>query len=193
MNTPTTSTNQWDRLPDEGADAYARFLEYRNQTPGKRTFAAIAETFGVSEPAIHQQARRYRWRDRVAAWDRHQADQRRERIADAQLKLAVAEIDVATAMVRAVAKTVAALLRDDNAVLEPAEAARWLDVAEKVRRAAANQPELLVGLTGADGGPIQVQVPELEGLTPEQQRQRVNEALATVTRLADYAQEQGAA
>lgn len=195
MTTPPTSENPWEPLPEEPDDVYARFLKYRDLDPGRRGLTQVAESCGVSRQVISKQAATWQWRERVQSWDRHQADQRRGRIADGAVKLAVAEMDVARAMVQAVAKTVSAVLKQDGPVLEPAEAARWLDVAARVGKLAANQPELLVGITGADGGPIQVQVPELEGLSPEQARQRIGDAIGIVSRFADHVErrEQGAA
>jgi hypothetical protein len=79
----------WDRLPDEPAAAYARFLCYRNLGPMRSieaayaAYAAEAEAIpsrmgkapkGPKKPSPGNwkaDARQYRWRERAEAWDVH--------------------------------------------------------------------------------------------------------------------------
>jgi len=74
----------WDQRPDESPKDYARFNAYRMQPPGQRSKRqALIETvkggddsgYELSGP-YYEMTRRFEWDKRVAAWDRHQVEQR---------------------------------------------------------------------------------------------------------------------
>jgi hypothetical protein len=68
-------TNPWDRLPDESAAAYARFLVYRNLGPERTIAAAWGATKGNKRQpsgAFCAEAVANEWADRAASWDVHQ-------------------------------------------------------------------------------------------------------------------------
>src|SRR5688572_8587599 len=85
MTDPTATSGTpplrpWDRLDDEPAGAFTRFLVYRNLGPARSIEAAhrlVAEAAKGGErrakaPGAWQRAaRRFRWRERAAAWDVH--------------------------------------------------------------------------------------------------------------------------
>jgi len=174
----------WHRQPGESAEAHRRFMAYCDM-PGRRSVAKLAENFGITSRAIEQQAEAHQWRDRAAAYDAHEAEQRRDAVRRQSHRLAVAQIETALGMTQAVARAVRYVL-DNNIVLDTPDAARWLDIAAKVAKVAQEQPDITVGLAGPQGGAVEVSIPELEGLTPDAQRQRINEMVASVSRLADY-------
>ncbi len=64
----------WERARDESAPAHEAFLCYRDLGP-RRTFRVAAAEVGKHESLIRRWAKRHRWRDRVWAWDLHQARQ----------------------------------------------------------------------------------------------------------------------
>ena len=73
----------WVRQPDESSPAHAAFLTYRDLGPA-RTFIAAARSLAKNERLLRRWAVRYRWRERVWAWEVAQSRQdevvaRRER------------------------------------------------------------------------------------------------------------------
>ena len=177
----------WQQQPGESAAAYAKFVAYR-ELPGRRSYAKVAESYGVAKRTIEAQAKAHQWQTRVTAFDDNELAERRQAIRRQSAKLATAQIEVALGMTQAVARSVRYAL-DNDIALEPGDAARWLDIAAKVAKVATSQPDITVGVTGADGGPIEVSIPELDGLTPDQQRARLNDMVASISRLAAYRNE----
>lgn len=174
----------WQQQPGESAAAYAKFVAYREQN-SRRSIAKVAESFGVKTRTVELQAQAHQWQTRVTAFDDNELAERRKAIRRQSAKLATAQIEVALGMTQAVARSVRYAL-DNGIALEPNDAARWLDIAAKVAKVATSQPDITVGVTGADGGPVEVSIPELDGLTPDQQRARLNDMLGGLARLDDY-------
>lgn len=66
-------TPAWDRpLPRESSVAHARFQHYAQQGPA-RQLRITARHFGVAVSTISEQASRFDWHRRAAAWDAEQA------------------------------------------------------------------------------------------------------------------------
>lgn len=61
----------WDAWPRESSRAHARFRHYVEQGP-VRQLTLTAEKFGVAVSTISEQASRFEWRRRAAAWDNAQ-------------------------------------------------------------------------------------------------------------------------
>lgn len=59
----------WNRQEGEPEEAYARFVEYRDNPLYERTFAEMARHLGLTSHAITMQAKRYNWKQRVLAFD----------------------------------------------------------------------------------------------------------------------------
>jgi hypothetical protein len=74
----------WDQRPDESPRDYARFIVYRDQPPTKRSKNQVfIETTKDGDQDAHlaggpwyEMTRRFEWDSRVAAWDKHQIEQR---------------------------------------------------------------------------------------------------------------------
>jgi hypothetical protein len=74
----------WDQRPDESPRDYARFIVYRDQPPTKRSKNQVfIETTKDGDQDAHlaggpwyEMTRRFEWDKRVAAWDKHQIEQR---------------------------------------------------------------------------------------------------------------------
>lgn len=64
----------WEMLPGEPAEQYDLFRRYLMQG-AKRKMTAVARSEGVttSVSTLHRYARRWRWRERAAYWDRQLA------------------------------------------------------------------------------------------------------------------------
>lgn len=174
----------WQQQPGESAAAYRKFVAYREQ-PGRRSYAKVAESFGITRRTVELQAQAHQWQTRVTAFDDNELAERRKAIRRQSAKLATAQIEVALGMTQTVARSVRYAL-DNGIALEPSDAARWLDIAAKVAKVATSQPDITVGVTGAEGGPVEVSIPELDGLTPDQQRARLNDMIGSLARLDDY-------
>lgn len=61
----------WDRLPKESIEQYDLFLRFLRQGP-KRKITKVARMEGVTKHAgtLRRYARRWRWTERAAYWDR---------------------------------------------------------------------------------------------------------------------------
>jgi hypothetical protein len=61
----------WDQLEAESNLAYARFLQFRDLDPGRRSITVVARRYGVAVAALYKASSEFRWWDRVEAWDHH--------------------------------------------------------------------------------------------------------------------------
>lgn len=59
----------WERQPDEPDRAFASFVAYRDQPSGTRTVANAAKSRGRSTSTLWEMAQKWKWRERVVAWD----------------------------------------------------------------------------------------------------------------------------
>lgn len=62
--------NAWDRMPNEGMQAYPAFLVYRDMGPD-RTYQRVATQLGRHNSQISAWGAKYEWRKRTLAWDDH--------------------------------------------------------------------------------------------------------------------------
>lgn len=58
----------WERLPEEGTEAFEAFREYRDMGE-KRTQAKVGEKLGKSETLMSRWSAEYDWVKRAQAWD----------------------------------------------------------------------------------------------------------------------------
>jgi hypothetical protein len=63
----------WNRQPGEGAKAYAAFCLFRDLGL-ERSLRAVSQKCAKSIPLLKRWSAKYRWVDRAAAWDDHQAE-----------------------------------------------------------------------------------------------------------------------
>lgn len=190
----TLSDPWWERQPEETSTAYARFVEYRQQQRGRRSLSQVAESLSVKRQTVQVLAKAHRWDERVAAWDQHQTEQHQERITAHAERLAEAEIRAAEEALLLVRRTVRDDL-DNGRMLTHAEAPKWADVAIKLGEAALRTPERMRTIyrqaqTHGDGtaSAYEVDIPDLEGLSPEARRERVQEMMSGIVRLNQYQQ-----
>ena len=61
----------WEQWPDETDVDFEYFRLYRDTAPSARCIAAVAEDQGRNPSGIYQLSRKWKWRSRVQAWDRH--------------------------------------------------------------------------------------------------------------------------
>lgn len=63
------SGDPWERQPGEDDNAFFQFTVYRDLPPPERTFKATAEIVKRWMSSVQDLGNRYRWRERVEAWD----------------------------------------------------------------------------------------------------------------------------
>ena len=164
----------WDRQPDESAKAHARFITYRDTKPTERSYRAVAESYGCSLVTIEKQASAHRWQDRVAAYDTHEARTRRARMHERDEELCRAQMDIARTASAVAIKSVRDIA-ESGQLLDPAVLPKWVEMIERLRRVALDAPDQVVEITGADGGPVQVEG-RFSGLSESERIEAYNEA-----------------
>lgn len=59
----------WERQPGETPKAFAAFVVYRDLDPSVRSVPKAGEKLGKSVGTLERWVYKYKWRERVAAWD----------------------------------------------------------------------------------------------------------------------------
>ncbi len=177
----------WDQQPHESNTAYQRFSAYLDEAPSERSSRKVAERFQKSVQVVNRQRRAHLWDQRVAAFDADRARRHHLGIEEKAVKLANGQIDVARAMLSVVANSVSAVGRGEDPKLKPGDVPRWVDASVKLGKAAREVPDLVLKvMEDGQDEPLEFDVPELNGLTLDEARERVGEMVTTVARLADY-------
>lgn len=166
--------DMWERQPDESAKAHARFSTYRDTKPSERSYRQVAESYGCSAVTIEKQAAAHHWQDRVAAFDAAEQATRRARIRERDEELCRAQMDIARVASVIAVKSVKHIA-ESNEPLDPNTLPRWIEMIERLRRIALDEPDQIIEITGAGGGPLQVEG-RFEGLTEEQRVEAYNDA-----------------
>jgi hypothetical protein len=68
MTNAEVLSHPWQQLASESDEAYRRFTHFVEQGQ-RRSRAATARAFNVAAPTLHEQAKRFRWSERAAAFD----------------------------------------------------------------------------------------------------------------------------
>lgn len=156
----------WDRQPGESAKAHARFSTYRDTKPAERSYRLVAESYGVALVTINKQATAHRWQERVAAFDAHEDNLRRIRLRERDEELCRAQMDIARTASAIAIKSVRQIA-ETGELLDPVVLPKWVEMIERLRRVALDAPDQIVEITGADGGPVQVEGRFAEMTEPE--------------------------
>ncbi len=64
----------WQQQPDESAIAYRAFVLYRDMGE-ERTIVAVAKELGRNPSQMYRRSRRFRWSERIYAWDLAQSEE----------------------------------------------------------------------------------------------------------------------
>jgi hypothetical protein len=177
----------WDQQPHESNTAYQRFRAYLDQPPSERSARKVAERFQKSVQVTNRQRRAHLWDYRAAAFDADFARRHHLAIEEKAVKLANGQIDVARAMLSVVASSVGAVGKGEDPKLKPTDVPRWVSASVQLGKAAREVPDLILKvLEDGQDEALEFDVPELNGLTLEEARERVGEMVSTVSRLADY-------
>ena len=71
------SGDAWDRQPTESVESWIKFVDYRDSGP-QRTYKQIAAKHNCGVRSIQHLASKWRWADRIEAWDLHLDSLRQE-------------------------------------------------------------------------------------------------------------------
>jgi len=125
----------WERQPRESDKAWAAFCYYRDMEPRSTRKAAVA--LGKSGSMVSQWSHRWRWQDRIRAWDNHLNGIYQAEREKAQKEMAKNHIKLAKGVQAKVAQRLQSLQPQD---ISAGEMGRLLDVAVKIERLASGVP-----------------------------------------------------
>lgn len=124
--------NIWERQPGESSKAYEAFCAYRDYGPGRSL-----ENVGRSLPKPRSRqwlsvwSSKYKWVDRVKAYDDYMERLKRAENEKAILDMVDRHARLAVAFQQRIAQRLAEI---NPSELTPADMARWLEVAAKLER-----------------------------------------------------------
>lgn len=162
----------WERITGESAPAFQAFAAYRDMG-ADRSLAKVAQQLGKSTTLVERWSARDFWVNRVAAWDEEQDRIWRAQMVASRREVGKRQLRIANAMQ---GRLVDALSRLDVDTMTARDLGYWLQVTTQVQRDALGQGSRHE-VTGADGGPVQV-----ENLSPEQAKARLAEVQAEIAR-----------
>ncbi len=179
------SGDPWSQQPGETDTMFARFEHYLlHQSPGKRTFAATAEHVGVDRSTIAHNAKQHRWRERAKMWDDHRATTIQESILARDVELADRLMDDARIAESILRRSLAGIAQEQLTFNEAKELVSLAKLTVELRDAAKNRPDQVISLV--NGIDADEDTPEsLEGLSPEQRRDRVAEMARGLLHVVD--------
>lgn len=174
----------WERQAKETPAQYARFTFYRDM--GRlRTLTRVHKLLtdtgdSLKYDSLRQYAYKYRWVERAEYWDIAQDAADRERLIIEHREMVAKHRRIAGVVIT---KALTALREmPEEVVLEPPDIIRFLKFATDIERIALGAPQRTVAVTGATGGPVQIE--DIGSLTPERRRARFAEVLAEIAQRA---------
>lgn len=147
----------WERLPHESTAALAAFVAYRDMG-ARRSVRAVGQELHKSRSLIGRWSVRHGWVQRAAEWDAHV-----DREAAIDQLAAVKDMRRRHASLASVALARAAerLREMKPGELSPRDVVAFLREAVAVERVARGEPSTIAAVTGRDGGPVEVAVPDV--------------------------------
>lgn len=173
--------NPWDQQPGESAKQFARFTEFATTAVADRNLSELARKHAVSPSTMWEVAERFRWRERAALWDAQRLRSRREAIAEKETQLAERAVSLALVSAGIIGRSLRALA-DGKTVLDPKDLPAFAKMVETFRKMAVDAPDAVITLGGGAAG-TRVDVPDFEGMTDDQIRDRAAEMARSVLRL----------
>ncbi len=157
----------FEQLPNESNKAFAAFAVYLSLGP-ERSLAAVAQKLAKSKPLLKRWSAKYDWASRVQAQAAYLA------IVEREATEALARTNAARWLTRreehrqeewvirseliAAGRKVLKRFTEDGKGATLGDVARALDLASKLGRLASGMATDHTELTGADGGPIQIEL-----------------------------------
>jgi len=110
----------WNQLPEEGGKAFAAFQVYRELGPWERSMNRVRVELGRPESylrSLQSWSSKYRWVDRVRAWDQHLDGVKRRKVEKELEGMAERHVALATRVQQLIELKLSATLRKVNAEL----------------------------------------------------------------------------
>ena len=126
VNTP----DPWERQPGETTRAYEAFVMYRDMG-ADRSLRKVVQKLGKNFTTIGEWSGKYKWVDRVAAWEQEQDRVNRQAQLDEIKKMRKRHADLANAILIKAAKALQRIPDDD---IKATDVSRMVDVASKLER-----------------------------------------------------------
>jgi hypothetical protein len=123
----------WERQCGESLRAFAAFVEYREQG-GARSYRAVGQKLSKSTTLIKRWGGRWRWLDRVSAWERDLEHGRMVARRKAILEMNDRHAMIAEVMQKKISDGLHSMSDADVAELSPADLAKLLAVSVAVER-----------------------------------------------------------
>jgi hypothetical protein len=136
---PTGQRQMWDRFVGESARAFSAFVKFRDAAD-KRSMTAVAQELSCTKQNVGRWAFRWRWQERVSAFDVHQDQLHREEMARQRTDMNRRHMKLGILMQSIGAHAMAELQQKIEQKLPlnlPSDEARALmDIGSKIERAA---------------------------------------------------------
>ncbi len=127
---PSDGTPVWSRLPQEGPAAWRYFQAYRDMDPEGRSQQKVSKACDVALRTIEYCSRKYRWVERVRAFERDRDLRTLEAVASRTIRITDEQLSILEERIAAT----------DPMELDPQDVARWLDVAVRIGNASRGLP-----------------------------------------------------
>ena len=153
-------TQPWDKQPHEQSRPFGMFVVYRDMGPA-RTLVAVAEQFGLANPTVRGYSMKWRWPERVSAWDHHIDQIKQQEMRVETVEIAKRHAAFAEKMLSMAAKR---LRKFDEAEtpFTPTEVRQWVTDAVDLQRLALGMPTETTGIGGvADDGKLTQTMPKI--------------------------------
>lgn len=121
----------WERQPKESTPAWQAFIHYRDMET--RSQRKVAATLDKAPSIISHWGRRWKWQERVIAWDNHLNSVYQTEREKGQKEMAENHVKLSKGIQAKVAQRLRTLRPED---ISPGDLSRLLDVAVKIERLA---------------------------------------------------------
>ena len=154
-------TQPWDKQPHEQSRPFGMFVVYRDMGPA-RTLVAVAEQFGLANQTVRGYSMKWRWPERVSAWDRYIDQIKQQEMRVETVEIAKQHAAFAAKMLGMAAKRLDKFDKADTP-FTPTEVRQWVTDAVDLHRLALGMPTETTGIGGvADDGKLTQELPRIE-------------------------------
>lgn len=173
----------WEQQPRESGKQYSRFKIHRDAGPLRTLIDTIKTITETDDPITYRSlvklASKFRWNERVSAWDRHLESLEFERTRKLRTTMIDNHMVTANSLLH---KALTALTTTKTEELNPKTIAIWIKLGTDIQMRALGEPTKTIGITGPTGGPIQTE--DLTNLTDEERRTRLRDLAIEVAHRA---------
>ncbi len=167
----------WERQKGELTRSFHLFCQYRDLGPNRSIRRLCKDVEGLKRRNIESLCRRWRWVERVTAWEDYQDEHVRGQILDARTDMAIRHITLSKALQ---AKATTAIELMDETKIKGTTAANMVKIATEIERLAVGEPTQVTeerlpaevlewykrSLGSMDAETLRKSIQALEGATP---------------------------